>query len=127
VSDGPVRVLICDDSFGFPTIVLGWLEDDPRFESLGTAETGRQLLRMTEEVDVDVILLDLVLPDVDNPIELVAELRRRRPGVRILLVSSLAVAELGKAAEAAQVDGFCHKAITAEDLGNALYEVATRV
>ena len=122
-----VRVLICDDSFGFPTIVLGWLNDDPRFEHVGTAETGAQLLRMSDQVDVDAILLDLVLPDVDNPAQLVAELRRRRPAVRILLVSSLAVSELERAAEAAGADGFCHKAITAEDLGDALYDVATRV
>jgi DNA-binding NarL/FixJ family response regulator len=122
-----VRVLICDDSFGFPTIVLGWLGDDARFEHVGTAETGAQLLRMTDGVDVDVILLDLVLPDVDNPAALVAELRRRRPGVRILLVSSLALEELARAADAAGVDGYCHKAITARDLGDALYEVATGV
>ena len=121
-----VRVLICDDSFGFPTIVLGWLSDDDRFEHVGTAETGEELLRMTETVDVDAILLDLVLPDVDNPADLVAELRRRRPGVRILLVSSLAVAELARASVAAGADGYCHKAITARDLGNALYDVATR-
>ena len=121
-----VRVLICDDSFGFPTIVLGWLGEDARFEHVGTAETGAQLLEMADAVEVDAILLDLVLPDVDNPAELVGELRRRRPGVGILLVSSLAVAELARAAEAAGVDGYCHKAITAQDLGNALYEVATR-
>ena len=119
-------MLICDDSFGFPTIVLGWLSDDDRFEHVGTAETGAQLLRLTDAVDVDAILLDLVLPDVDNPADLVRELRRRRPGVRILLVSSLAVDELARASEAAGADGFCHKAITAQDLGDALYDVATR-
>jgi DNA-binding NarL/FixJ family response regulator len=121
-----VRVLICDDSFGFPTIVLSWLKDDPRFEHVGTAESGAQLLRMTDEVEVDAVLLDLVLPDVDNPAALVAELRRRRPAVRVLLVSSLAVAELARAASVAGVDGYCHKAITEKALGDALYEVATR-
>ena len=67
-----------------------------------------------------------MLPDVDNPAELIAQLRSRRPGVRILLVSSLAVNELARASEAAGADGFCHKAITADDLGDALYAVATR-
>ena len=119
-------MLICDDSFGFPTIVLGWLNDDARFQHVGTADTGAQLLRMTESVEVDAILLDLVLPDVENPAALVRELRERRPGVRILLVSSLAVDELRRASEAAGADGFCHKAITAQGLGDALYDVATR-
>jgi two-component system, NarL family, response regulator DesR len=121
-----VRVLICDDSFGFPTIVLGWLNDDDRFEHVGTAETGRELLGLAETVEADAILLDLVLPDVDNPAALVSELRRKRPRVRILLVSSLAVPELERAAAAAGADDFCHKAITAKALGDALYDVATR-
>jgi len=119
-------VLICDDSFGFPTIVLGWLGDDERFEHVGTAASGAELLDLVKRVEVDAILLDLVLPDVDNPAALVAELRRLKPGVRILLVSSLALPELERAASVAGADDFCHKAITAPSLGNALYAVATR-
>jgi hypothetical protein len=45
--------------------------------------------------------------------------------VRVLLVSSLAVPELERAAAAAGVDGWCHKAITAGALTDKLHALAT--
>jgi DNA-binding NarL/FixJ family response regulator len=119
-----VRALVCDDSLGFPALVVAWLEADERFEHAGTAHSGDELLALAGRVEADVVLLDLVLPDVDNPTALVAELRRRRPGVRVVLVSSLALPELERAARAAGVDAFCHKAITASELTDALYRAA---
>ena len=120
-----VRVLICDDSLGFPALVTAWLTDDDRFEHAGTARTGTELLDLATTTPADAILLDLVLPDVENPASLVGQLRRLLPGVKVLLVSSLAVAELERAAAAAGVDGWAHKAITAADLTDRLYEVAS--
>jgi DNA-binding NarL/FixJ family response regulator len=119
-----VRVLICDDSMGFPALVRAWLEDDERFEHVGTATDGTQLLELASTVEADAVVLDLVLPDVDSPVALVAALREKLPGARILLVSSLAVAELERAAAAAGVDGFCHKAVTSKALTDQLYRIA---
>jgi two-component system OmpR family response regulator len=121
-----VRVLICDDSLGFPALVSAWLEDDDRFEHVGTAKTGTELLDLATTTPADAIVLDLVLPDVENPAALVGQLRDLLPGVKVLLVSSLAVTELERAAEAAGADDWCHKAITAGDLTDKLYDVATR-
>ena len=120
-----LRVFICDDSLGFPALVSAWLDDDPRFEHAGTARTGTELLDLAHTTPADAVILDLVLPDVDNPAALVRQLRELLPGVRILLVSSLALPELERAAEAAGVDGWCHKAITGADLTDELYRVAT--
>ena len=120
-----LRVLICDDSMGFPALVTAWLDDDGRFVHAGTARTGTELLDIARTTPADAVLLDLVLPDVENPAALVRDLRELLPGVRILLVSSLAMPELGRAAEAAGVDGWCHKAITAGALTDELYRVAT--
>ena len=120
-----LRVLICDDSMGFPALVSSWLDDDARMEHAGTASTGTELLDLAHTTPADAVILDLVLPDVDNPAALVSQLRELLPGVRILLVSSLAVPELERAAEAAGVDGWCHKAITAGELTDELYRVAS--
>jgi DNA-binding NarL/FixJ family response regulator len=120
-----VRVLICDDSLGFPALVTAWLDDDGRFEHVGTAKSGTELLDLARTTPADAVLLDLVLPDVENPASLVSQLRDLQSGMGILLVSSLALPELERAAEAAGVDGWCHKAITAGDLTDRLYEVAT--
>jgi DNA-binding NarL/FixJ family response regulator len=121
-----VRVLVCDDSMGFPALVTAWLDDDDRFEHVGTARSGRELVELAGRTPADAVLLDLVLPDVDNPAALVREVRALQPDVRILLVSSLAVQELERAAGAAGVDDWCHKAITAQALTDKLYRVTRR-
>jgi DNA-binding NarL/FixJ family response regulator len=120
-----VRVLVCDDSLGFPSLVTAWLRDDGRLEHAGTARSGTELLELARTTPADVVLLDLVLPDVDNPAALVAGLRELQPAVRVLLVSSLALPELQRAATAAGVDGFSHKAVTAAALTEELHRLGS--
>lgn len=119
--DMAVRVLVCDDSLGFPALVGSWLRADERFEHVGTADCGQALLDLADSTPADAVVLDLVLPDVENPGLLVGELRRRLPGVRVLLVSSLQVGELARAAHAAGADGFSHKLTTQQELTDQLY------
>ena len=115
-----VRVLVCDDSLGFPSLVASWLQADERFEHAGTADSGRALLRLVETTTADAVILDLVLPDVENPGRLVQTLREKLPGVKVLLVSSLQEAELARAADAAGADDHLHKLTSAAELGDRL-------
>ena len=120
----PVRVLICDDSLGFPTLVETWLRDDGRFEVVGRASGGEQAKALVAEHHPDVIMLDLLLPDVPDPKVLVSELRALQPSLRVLLVSSLQTELLEEAGRRAGVDGVCHKGATASVLTDRLYALA---
>ena len=119
-----VRVLICDDSLGFPTLVRTWLGNDGRFEVIGLATGGEQAKRMVAEGRPDAIVLDLVLPDVADPAILVAELRELHPPLRVLLISSLHPEALDSAAAAIAADGVSNKSATADELADRLYAVA---
>src|SRR3954452_12115818 len=115
-----VRVLVCDDSLGFPALVASWLDADGRFAPVGPPDGGRALLRLAQSTPADALVLDLVLPDVDNPGQLVRELRGLQPELKVLLVSSLHEAELARAADAAGVDGHLHKLTNADEFGDRL-------
>lgn len=119
------RVLICDDSLGFPALVRTWLRSDGRFDVVGLAPGGVAAKRMVAEEQPDLLVLDLLLPDVPDPAALVRELRQLHPGLGILLVSSLRMDELRNAAAAAGVDGVCSKGATAGELTDALYAVGS--
>jgi two-component system OmpR family response regulator len=121
----PYRVLICDDSLGFPTLAQTWLRADGRFEVVGLAKGGEQAKRMVPEHAPDVIVLDLLLPDVPDPVALVRQLRDLHPGLRVLLVSSLHAEQLAAAGEAAGVEDVCNKGATAQELTDRLYAVAS--
>jgi two-component system response regulator DesR len=119
-----VRVVMCDDSFGFRSLVRARLRADDRLELVGMAEDVGQLRRLLPSTRPDVVLLDLVLPDGDDPVALVAELRAAKPGLRIVLVSSLVAGELERTAASAGVDSYANKATTGPELCDLLWRVA---
>jgi DNA-binding NarL/FixJ family response regulator len=121
----PIRVLICDDSLGFPTLLQTWLRDDGRFEVVGRATGGEQAKTLVADESPDAIVLDLLLPDVPDPPTLVRDLRALHPGLRVLIISSLARDLLEEAATAAGADGWVNKGATATELTNQLYAVAS--
>ena len=113
---GPLRVLICDDAVGFPSLVRMWLGEDEGMEAVGVVTTAAELFERLDEHAPDVVLLDLVLPDGAASPELVATLRERRPGLRVVLVSSLPEHRLEQEAARVGADARCPKAATPDEL-----------
>lgn len=74
-------------------------DDDPMLRAIGAellsgegyrvleAEDGDEALRIVEAETVDLIVLDMLMPNKDG-IETIIELKRRRSSVRILAISS---------------------------------------
>jgi len=65
------------------------LEDDFTFEGykVETASTGPEGLEKALDLDLDVILLDLMLPELDG-LEICKELRRRNIGTPIIMLTA---------------------------------------
>lgn len=121
----PLRVLVCDDSLGFPTLVQTWLREDGRFVVVGLATGGEQAKQLVAEHRPDLIVLDLVLPDAPDSPTLVGALRELHPPLRVLLVSSMYQEDLEAAARAAAADGCCNKRARPEELTERLYAIAS--
>lgn len=121
---GPFSVLICDDSIGFPTLVQTWLSGDGRFDVVGRANGGEEAKEMVAAQHPDLLLLDLLLPDVPSTPVLVGALRALHPGLRIVLVSSMMGERLQQAGAEAGVEAVCNKAATSAELAECLYSVA---
>lgn len=51
-----------------------------------TAENGKHGLRLLERQEVDVILVDILMPDMDG-LDLIALLRKTRPAIKIIAIS----------------------------------------
>lgn len=58
----PIRVLVADDHAGMVAALVSVLEDDGRFDVVGTAATGSQALEAARTGSVDVVLLDVNMP-----------------------------------------------------------------
>ena len=79
------RILIIEDA---PAIRMA-LEDDFKFEGyqVETAATGPEGLEKAVDLDLDIIILDLMLPEL-NGLEICKELRRRNIGTPIIMLTA---------------------------------------
>jgi two-component system, NarL family, invasion response regulator UvrY len=105
-----IRVVLCDDARTFPVLASRWLEAEGDVAVVATPQSAAELRAFLAEEDADVVVLDLVLPDVDDPGPVVRELRAVRPGAAIVLCSSLAADRLAATAAELGADGWVHKA-----------------
>jgi two-component system, chemotaxis family, protein-glutamate methylesterase/glutaminase len=67
MAEKSVRVLIVDDSAYIRKVFREILASHPQIEVVGTAYNGFEALRKVEELDPDVILVDLFMPEMDGP------------------------------------------------------------
>jgi len=123
LGSNPIRVLIVDDH---PVVRHGLkvlLGTDPGLEVIGEASGGKEAVEMTMLLLPDVILMDLVMPDMDG-----AEATRRilagHPKARILVLTSFGSDRALFPALDAGALGFLLKDSTAEQLIRAIRQVA---
>ncbi len=83
----PSRVLIVDDHPSFRATVKELLLADG-FDVVGEAEDGRSALESVEELEPDLVLLDVQLPDMDGFTVAMSLCRRARAVPKVVLTSS---------------------------------------
>ncbi|MEO6432995.1 MAG: response regulator transcription factor [Sphingomicrobium sp.] len=81
-----VRLLLADDH---PLIVLAveLILSGSRYDLVGRAESGEQTLALALELDPDILLLDVNMPN-GTGLEVLAELRRAKARQKIVLVTA---------------------------------------
>lgn len=84
-----IRVLIADDHTLVRRGLIALLGEHAEFEVVGEAQDGREAVAQADALQPDVILMDVVMPGMDG-IEAIQEIITRRPGARILVLTSFA-------------------------------------
>lgn len=115
-------VLVVDDHPVVRDGVAQWLRADPSLSIVGSAESGRSAIERVADLEPDVVLLDLRLPDMLAP-EVIAGLRRARPTVKIVVFTAHGDHQGVVAAMEAGADGGLLKDVAGTDLAAALRRV----
>jgi DNA-binding NarL/FixJ family response regulator len=118
-----IRVLLCDDQAlvrsGFRMILDA--RDD--IDVVGEAEDGRKAIELARQVDPDVVLMDVRMPDVDG-IEATRRLVAAGSGARILILTTFDLDEYVYEALRAGASGFLLKDVQPAQLVDGIRVVA---
>ena len=93
------RVLVVDDTEHVRQVVAEMLRLDG-FQVVGEADGAEQALRIADETDPHVVVMDYKMPGVDG-LETTRRLRVRRPGQIVVLYTAYLDAALEREAKAA--------------------------
>ncbi len=83
-----IRILIVDDAVVVRSRLKKILSADPELEVVGVAATGRIALAKLSQVNPDIVILDVDMPDL-NGLETLTELRKTHPQLPVIMFSTL--------------------------------------
>lgn len=117
-----IRVYIADDHPIVRRGIRDLLQTEADIIVVGEAENGRQVVRDVDELQPDIILMDLIMPEMDG-IEATRQVREKNPDVRILVLTSFATDDKVFPAIKAGALGYLIKDTGPDDLLRAIRQV----
>ena len=117
-----IRVLVVDDHAVVRQGIRALLATETDIEVVGEAENGREAVAEAEGLQPDVILMDLVMPEMDG-IEAIGRITARQLEARILVLTSFAADDKVFPAIKAGALGYLLKDSSPEELVAAIHQV----
>jgi two-component system, NarL family, response regulator LiaR len=117
----PIRVLIVDDHAMVRSGLSAFLHVAPDLELVGEAADGHEAVRLCAELNPDVVLMDLVMPNGDGPTAISA-ITACQPEVKIIALTSFPEEDLVQKALQAGALSYLLKNIGAVELATAIRE-----
>jgi len=118
----PIRVFIAEDHAIVRKGIRALLILEPDIEVVGEAGNGREAVSGIESTRPDVILMDLVMPEMDG-IEAIQQVVARQPQARILVLTSFATDDKVFPAIKAGALGYLLKDSEPRDVVDAIRQV----
>jgi DNA-binding NarL/FixJ family response regulator len=114
-----IRVLLVDDHGVVRRGLRGYLELLDDIEVVGEAENGLRGVEQSAALAPDVVLMDLVMPELDG-IGAIGRIKAAQPDVQIVALTSFIEEEKVTAALEAGASGFILKDADADDVATAI-------
>lgn len=117
----PIRVMIVDDHSMVRKGLAAILKVRPGLELVGEASNGQEALELCAQVQPDVVLMDLIMPEMDGAAATRA-IRARWPQIQVIALTSFKETELVQGALQAGAISYLLKSISADELISAIRE-----
>jgi len=114
-----IRVLVVDDHAVVREGLRTFLSLQDGIEVVGEAGDGREAIAEAERLRPDVVLMDLVMPQLDG-VQAMRELRERVPGARVIVLTSFLEDDRLLPAVRAGAAGYLLKNVEPSELARAV-------
>jgi NarL family two-component system response regulator LiaR len=118
-SSNRIRVLVVDDHTMLRRGLATFLKVFDDLELAGEAGSGQAAIQMCSEIKPDVVLMDMVMPDMDGATA-TRLIRKQSPSVQVLALTSFKEEVLVQSALHAGAIGYLLKNVSAEELAQAI-------
>ena len=120
--DDLIHVLIADDHFVVRQGLVTMLVPRNGMVVVGEAATGQEAVNLARALQPDVILMDMIMPEMDGP-EAITLIKKENPKARILVLSSFGDSKQVSGAIQAGASGYLLKDSSPDDLLQAIRSV----
>jgi NarL family two-component system response regulator LiaR len=115
----PIRVLIVDDHAMVRKGLVAFLKNRPELELIGEACDGREAITACDQNHPDVILMDLVMPELGG-VAATRTIHQRWPHVQVIALTSFQEKELVQDALQAGAISYLLKNVSGKELAEAI-------
>ena len=115
----PTRVLIVDDHGVVREGLRAYLELEPDIQVVGEAKDGLEAVRRAAELQPDVVLMDLVMPNMDG-VDATSRIKQQQPATHVIILTSFLDDERVVPAIRAGATSYLLKDVAATDLARAI-------
>ena len=118
-----IRIVIAEDHQIVREGLHFFLDAQPDIEVVGEAANGKEALEIVGEARPDVLLLDLIMPEMDG-LEVLRAIDQVAPGVSVLVLTSALDDRMVIPAVRAGAAGYVLKTVSSAELADAVRSVA---
>lgn len=117
-----VKLFLVDDHKMIREGLKNFLSDNKDFEIVGEAENGVDCLRQLEDLDVNIVLTDLNMPEMDG-LELTKRIKEVKPELKVIALTMMGESQHIKQMLAEGAVGYLLKDCSEEELVTAIRNV----
>lgn len=114
-----IHVMLVDDHPMVRKGLITFLKIFDDLKLVGEAGSGADAIKVANEVQPDIVLMDMVMPDMDGA-EVTQQIRQNVPHVQVIVLSSFNEGKLVKKALEAGAIGYLLKDVSADELARAI-------
>jgi len=119
MSDEKIKIVIADDHNVVRSGLGAFLQVFDDFELVGEAADGKEAVEVCEKKRPDVVLMDLVMPEMDGA-DATRIIRERFPDIQVIVLTSFKEDNLIESALQAGAIGYLLKNVSADELAEAI-------